>query len=261
MAIENLKQLEATLKLPEGTLQRAIESTEAISVELPELEIFTKDEYTNKINVFKKTFQDQGVDFAVQAFKDKEGLQFEGRKLDKLIDAVTSKKIEDMKIEPEKQVSEMSNQILNFKKILEEKDNEMLNLKLSYKKKDDDQTITTALKNAVKTETIIPIEDLITIFEKRAKIEFQEGKMIAKKDNEVIKDKYGIEPLNAIDIFTDFAQQYLKPILGAGGKDEVSTLKKGTFESFNEEMQKAGITGEAYNEEMQRRIQSKQLSF
>ena len=65
MAIENLSAIEKTLMLPEGTLIKAIESTENVNIELQDLEVFTKSDYSSRIENLKSTFQKQGADFFV----------------------------------------------------------------------------------------------------------------------------------------------------------------------------------------------------
>ena len=264
MAIENLSVIEKTLQLPEGTLSKAIESTDSVNVELPELEVFKKDEYNARIENLKGTFQKQGQDFFLKDAKEKLGLEFEGKTLDKFAEAFQNKILKDAKIEPELKVKELSTDLEKLRANLAEKDSMIANIENSYKQKEQKRFIKDTLLSKINIETSIPKEDVLTILQSKYEIDIENDSLIFKQNGEVLKNDKTLNPLGIDDVFNSFLPTYAKePTGGKGGSDKAGNHKAGSLDAFIAEMQKQGITMSSteFNLEMSKRISNKTLTL
>ena len=104
---EVIAKLSALAKLKVEDLTAALEGTEEKDIEISDKVIsFTEDEVTTlKNNEYKKGKSD-GIEIEVKKFKEEKGLDFQGKTLEGLAEALTKKTLADAKIEPNKQIEE-----------------------------------------------------------------------------------------------------------------------------------------------------------
>ena len=264
MAIENLSVIEQTLQLPEGTLLQAIESQEAVKVELPELEVFKKEDYNARIENLKSTFQKQGQDFLIKEAKQKFGLEFEGKSIDTLAEKLRAKALEEAKVEPNEKVKELQSDLEKLRKNLEEKDNLIIQKETEFKQKETKRLIKDTLLSKINVETSIPKEDVLTILQSKYEIDVENDNIIFKQNGEVLKNNTTLNPKTVDELYAEFLPNYAKqPTGGKGEKNETGHKKANSLEMFNEEMQNKGIAlnSEAYNKEMMQRLSNKTLTI
>jgi hypothetical protein len=260
--IENLKDLETLLKLPEGALKTAIESAESVKVEIPELEVFTKSDYSARIENLKTTFQKQGQDFMIKEFKEKKNLDFEGKGLDKLIEVSIQNALQEAKIEPDAKSKNYLQDIEKLQSNLSIKDKEIEELKMSFESKENDRYINDYISKKINFETSIPKEDVISLL--RAKMEFKKDgdNILTLKNGEILKNQTTLNPLSLDEALIDVLPAYAKQVTGGkGAGDQTGQSKTGTMESFNQEMESKGVAlGSAdYSQELSARISNKTL--
>lgn len=263
MALENLSEIEKTLQLPEGSLKSAIESQESVKIDIPELEVFKKDEYNTRIENLKTTFQKQGADFQIKEMKEKLGLDFEGKTLDKFSEAFKSKVLKEASIEPDQKVKELNSDIEKLRANLLEKDTQIQNIETSYKKKETQRSIKDQLLSKINIETSIPKDDVLLILQSKYEIDLENDSLVFKQNGEVVKNKTTLSPLGADEVMSQFLPTYAKEATGGKGKgDDTGKFKAGTLEAFTSEMNQKGIkTGsQEFNKEMSKRISDKTLS-
>jgi len=264
MAVENLNAIEKALHLPEGSLQTAIESQDVIKIELPELEIFKKEDYNTRIENLKGTFQTQGRDFQIKEAKETYGLDFEGKTIDKFADALKAKFLKESSIEPDSRVKELQTDLEKLRANLAEKDVTISNINESFKKKETQRSINDTLLSKINIETSIPKEDILLILKSKYEIDLEGDKMVFKKDGEVLKNQTTLNPLGVDDIFNEFLPTYAKEATGGKAKgDNTGSYKAGTIDAFTDEMNKKGIRSgsQEFNNEMQKRIKEKTLTY
>jgi hypothetical protein len=265
MAIENLSVIEQTLQLPEGTLKQAIESQEVVKIELPELVVLKKEEDSLRIENLKSTFQKQGADFLIKEAKQKFGLEFEGKSIDKFAESLKVKALQEAQINPDSKVKELQSDIEKLRNNLLEKDNLIQNIEQTYKKKEAQTFIDSTLNKAINVETTIPKEDVLQLLKSKFEIDLEENKIIFKKNGEVLKNEKTLSPKTIEEVMTEFLPTYTKQ--GAtGGKGEgnqTGNRNATSMDLFNEEMKNKSINvgSEAYNRELQTRLANKTLKF
>ena len=264
MAIENLSVIEQTLQLPEGTLLQAIESQEVVKVELPELEVFKKEDYNARIENLKSTFQKQGQDFLIKEAKQKFGLEFEGKSIDTLAEKLRAKALEEAKVEPNEKVKELQSDLEKLRKNLEEKDNLIIQKETEFKQNEKKRLIKDTLLSKMNIETSIPKEDVLTILQSKYEIDVENDNIIFKQNGEVLKNNTTLNPKTVAELYAPFFPNYPKqPTDGIDENNETVHCKFNSLEMFNEEMQNKGIAlnSEAYNKEMMQRLSNKTLTI
>ena len=259
--IENIEAIEKALHLKSGALKEAIESTDAVAVELPELEIFKKEDYTARIENLKTTFQKQGQDFLVAEAKEKFGLTFEGKKIDKLVEELQKKTLAEAKIEPEAKVKTLTEDLEKLRGNLAEKDAQISQIENTYKGREKQRTINDLILSKI-GDTAIPKEDVLVIFKSKYEVDIEDNKPVFKQNGEVLKHASNLNPLTADEVLASFLPTYAKPVQGgAGAGDSAGNHKAGSIDAFIKEMKDAGINAgsEKFNAEMQKRIADKTL--
>ncbi len=264
MAIENLNDLEKSLKLPEGTLKAAIDNTENVKIEIPALVIRTTEEENTLRTNLKTEFGNAAVEIAIKKAREEHKLEFNGKTMDNLLKAYETKALAEAKIEPVKKIQELESDlgtlrtnVSTLQGQLVEKDNQF---KAEKQKYETDNLISSKITG----DLVLPKEDVALIFKSKHSVELDEtGKRVIKRGDEVLKHPTTLSPLTIDEVMKDFLPAYLKgPGGGAGGEDEPGAgSKTGSMAAFEKEMSKKEIYAgsSAFNQEMNKRIKEKTL--
>lgn len=205
----------------------------------------TPEEEQTFVTNLSKTLHKAGEEIAVKQYREQFG--FEGKSVEKLIEAVKTKTLEDAKIEPAEQLKkitqtlqEKETALQNALKTVSEKENEFK----SYK---NNTLLDRQLDSFIPDSTILPKDDIKLILKTRLKFDFDENGNILALDSQgnIIKDPTTANPKPAKDVIENFFkdnQTYLKPIQGgAGGSDSGSAGKKKTIDEFIKEQSEVGV--------------------
>ena len=206
----------------------------------------TEDEEQTYYNNLKKELHKAGEELAVKDYREQFG--FEGRSVDKLIEAVQKKTLEDAKIEP-------AEQLKKIKQTLEEKETALQNALSKVSEKENEfslykksSLIDKTLDGLIPQNTILPKEDIKLILKNKLKFDADENGNILVLDEtgNVIKDPTTANPKNGKDVIETFFkdnQSYLKPVEGgSGGSDSSSKGSKKTLDDFIEEQKSKNIS-------------------
>lgn len=205
----------------------------------------TQEEESTFIENHKKDARKEGLEIAVKQHREKYG--FTGRSLDKLIEAVEKKTLEDAEIEPAEQAKKLQG-LLDEKEIalnnalanVSDKENEFNSYKNQAK-------IDRTLESLIPEKTILPREDMKLILKTKLNFDTDEDGNIVVLDNlgNILKDTTTANPITANDVVENFFkdnQNYLKPIEGgAGGGDSSGSSNKQSIDEFIEEQQGKGV--------------------
>jgi len=258
MAIENLSAIEKSLGLEEGTLQSAIDNEESVSVEIPELEIFTKDDFNKRIENVKSEAGKAAVEIAVKKSRNDLGLDFEGKTMSNLLEAHSKKVLGEAKIEPNKKIEELTKDNELLKTNLSTIQQELQTTKDQWSQEKSSAKRDALILSSIPENTIIPKQDILSIFKSTHEVEFTEGGgHQVKKNGQVQKNSTNLDPLSVSDYMSNFSTPYLKAASGgAGAGDETGNPKKGSFEAFEKEAEDAGWSIEERNNIMSDRIKA-----
>jgi len=268
--IKNLAEIETSLGLKEGEFKLLYEDKEEKEIPLTDYsivkkadhEIFTKADYETRIENIKKVEKTAAVEIAVKDARTKLGLDFTGKTMDNLVEAYGKKVLAEAKIEPDKKVIALQQDMDKLRLNLTEKEQAVTALQAERENEKRQANVEgTIMRHLPKAKTKISVEDLAIIFKSKYRPSLNEdGKLVLHDDKgaELKNDK--TLALKTIDeVMLEFQTNYIEgPAGGGGGGDGTGGGKPGTMEAFNTEMQKGGIAimSAKYQEEMKARIKA-----
>lgn len=205
----------------------------------------TSEEETTFIENHKKDARKEGLEIAVKQYREEFG--FEGRSIDKLIDAVKSKTLEEAKIEPTEQLKKIQSTLQEKETALQSALSRVNDKDAEFKSYKNQTKLDQKLDGLIPANTILPKEDIKLILKNKLKFDFdEEGNVLALDAmGNVIKDTTTANPKDAksvIEAFFQDNQSYLKPIEGgSGGGDSTPGAGKKSIDDFIKEQNDKGI--------------------
>lgn len=243
----DIHKLASLLKVDASDLEAKIKSEGEEDITLPELQVFTNDEFDTRLKNEKSTSYNEGKDAGVEMLvKDKKkelGYEFEGRTLDAFLEFHNSKLKEGL-AEPDARVKELESDIQKLNathaEALRATDSQLNEFKGKYQ----NSVITNKLLQLVPKETTIAKEDVITLFKANFQTEIDEnGNIQVKQNGETIKDPTTASPRDLKDVFSTFVteRKYVAVTPGRGGENEYGGPGgPKTIAAFNEQWEKSG---------------------
>jgi hypothetical protein len=263
MALNNIAEIETTLGIESGKLIEMINSEEAFSVDLSEKVFLDKTAYEERIANIKKDSATMAIEIAVKEQRNNLGLDFQGKTMDNLVNAIKAKSESESKIEPDEKYKTLKSEFDGLVSKLNEKDAEFNSFKTKI-----EQTNTL---NEIKNEFTKYIPDNVlvsksTIFteakEKGFSFEKEEGRLVVKDSNGNILKDDNYSPISVKDWATNFATPYLPKVEGGkGANDDLGDHKAGSFEAFMKESERNNWDASKQNQEMAKRISNGTLKI
>ena len=185
---EAQKKLLKSLKFSDADITKLVDGADEVDVTIePTLTVLTEAEATTLKNNEYNNGKVKGVEIAVKEAKEKKGLDFSGKTIDGLLDAMTKKALEDAKVTPDAKVAEKEVEITNLRKTVTEyegklsaKDAEVNGIKLNSE-----------ILQHIPTGTTLPGPKVLALM-KVDGIEFklEDGKTVAYKDGTKMIDRF-----------------------------------------------------------------------
>jgi len=204
---ERISEIAKLLKIDETTFVAALASTDEIDVEIPkELTVLTQEELTKRDESVGKLKYNEGKNAAVEMLvkeqKEKEGLEFEGKDPEKLIEALKKKVLVDAKIEPNKKIEELNGVITKLQDNVKASDEEKKTLSKQIEAvKTDSKLLGLLPANRL---SILNDEEYLNNFKSSHSIEIEDGKEVVKKGGEILRDKATQAPLEPKDVINQY---------------------------------------------------------
>lgn len=215
IAKETLKKIAEVLKVDVSDFEAKIKSDKEETLEVPA--IVTEDDKVafgnNRFNEGKKA----ASEILVKDLKESHKLEFDGKSIDKFLQAYSDKVIADAKIEPDKQVSALKTE----KKALQDQiaglTTEKENISRTFGEKLFQVEMRSEVLSHIPENTLIPKADIAELFMNRHRVTKEDNSVITYKGNEKLLDKV-LNPIPVKDVVLQFAEPYLKKA-GMGGGD------------------------------------------
>jgi hypothetical protein len=218
MAIKNLNKLADRLKgvkvdgqeLTAEKLQEIMTSEDEVEIETDPVHVFTDDEKQTLENNMKKDGYNEGKtagsEMTIKEIKQMEGLDFEGKTADKLVENLRAKIQSDAQKKPNEQVEEWKQSYNQLKKTYET-EKQALNQQLqSLQSEKKDIEITEKLKQGFGKLNNIDAGDAALIAKNTYNFDFDDnGNVIVKNGNQTLKNNVG-EPRDYREVLTELAQ-------------------------------------------------------
>lgn len=269
MAIKNLSAIEKTLKLPEGTLKKALESSDELEVNISDVVVHSKTEYED----LKNNLRGAGIEIGLKKISQELGV--DAKDPDAILKHITearkadiAKALEEAKMNPDKRVAELSNDLekikAEHKQVLEQK----TKLESDWRVEKETSLFHGELMKHIPAENLVlPREKVLKnliddMSSDGISYEINSGNVLFKDANGVIKDNI-LNPVKADSVLNKYLTNYVKQVEGGSGAGDSGTGKgkPGTLDSFNKTMETKGIKQSSadYNREMQKAISEKTL--
>lgn len=237
---ELIDKIASMLKLKPDELATAIkaEPDADVTVAIDEtLTVLSTDEVTTLKSNSYKDGKKAGVEMEVDAIKKELSLDFTGKTVKGLTDAVAKKALDDAKIEPDKKVTELTEKLktaqqtaTDLQNKLDEKEGEVSNIKTQ-----------SLIVKDLPTNTTLPADKVLLLMKADGyEYKNEDGKIIWHKDGKALTDKLG-NNLATKDVATEYittnklsADGGTGGTGGRGGGDE--TKKAGVYGKKSELM-------------------------
>lgn len=191
LTADEQKKIAKLLKLDETKFAEALKSDKEVALEIPELSFFTSEELSTRDTNQKKLGYTEGKDAGLEIFikeqRTKHGLDFEGKDPDKFVTAFQAKILADAKIEPNQKLQEKDAVIAKLQ----------TNIQEFEKKYNAEAQRVKQLGTKSKLLSVIPSglpvdqEEVLLSAQARGIVfeEDESGKIVAKRNGEVIRDE------------------------------------------------------------------------
>jgi hypothetical protein len=270
--IENINQVESSLGLAEGTLQEAIASEDAKTIEIPvgkfidteKHVIRTTEEHETYLGNIREESKKAGLEIAVKGARTDLNYDFEGKTLENLLKAHGDSVLKGANIEPSAKLEELTGDMDKLKAINLGLEDKYKTLVSESHEKDNRRKIDGSILDSMTGEFTLPKNQLSTLFKAEYQVVEEDGKQLVKQNGETLKNDSTLDPLSLSDIMPKFLEQFAKKATGgAGGGDTTDPGKAGSMEAFIKEMNDKGVSSgsEAFNIEMGKRISDKTLTM
>ncbi|MFK7780666.1 MAG: hypothetical protein QM490_06120 [Candidatus Gracilibacteria bacterium] len=254
--IKNINEVEKSLGLEAGKLNEFFKSEDEFEIDLTSKVIFNKEDYEARVSNIKKDEFVRGRDLLLREMKDGQGLEYDGRKDPENFIKYFKEKIEaESKIEPEERFSKLKTEFEKLQNISQGFQEKYTGLEEKIKKQSKNREINNILLKSIPDNITIPKEDVLTILRAKNDFNISEDGFEIIENGVILRNETTRDPLKTDEYMKTFIKPYLKEVEGGkGGGNEGGNLKAGSFEAFEKEMDKKGISGEQLSVEMQKRI-------
>lgn len=268
MALDNIEQLEQFVSLEDGqTLKDLLSSEEIHQVKLKDnLLVMTKEDKEVMIGNYKSDFETAGREKLLKELRDTTGLEYEGVKdpinfINNLSAKVKAEALKEANINPDKKVEELAKDLDKVRALNSEWEKKYVNLENSFNTREKQRDLDNKIMSLIPDKTLLPKEDLLTLFKTKYSVENVDNNMVVKRGEEILKDELA-RPLTIDKIVNDFSANYIQKVDGGSGQgDSAGNHKQGSYEQFAKEMKDKGASSLEINREMAKRIQDGTLKM
>ncbi len=199
---ETLELVEKLLKIKTGSLVAAQADTAEVDVPIDDkLSVLSEEELTTVKGNSYKDGKKAGVEMEVDSIKKELNLDFTGKTVKGLADAVAKKAVDDAKIEPDKKVTELTQKLATVQQTatdlqtkLAEKEGELTSVK----------TLGTLTKDIPANLSLPANKVLLLMKEDGYEYKTEDGKIVWYKDGKALTDKLG-NNMPTKDVTTEYA--------------------------------------------------------
>lgn len=263
MALENIAEIETSLGLEAGKLQEMITSEENHTIDLSSKVILDRSAYDERLANIKKESATIAIEMAVKEQRNNLGLEFQGKTIENLVNAIKAKTESESKIEPEEKYKNLKTDFEKLQSNLQAKEQEFDSFKTNIEKQNLANEIKNEFTKHIPDNTLVSKATIFTEAKERGfSFEKEEGKIVIKDASGAILKNDNLSPLEVKDWVTNFATPYLKtPSGGSGGADDTGGSKTGSLDAFLKEAEKNGWDATKQNAEMAKRIKDGTLKM
>lgn len=258
-----MEQEEVSKAIETGKLE--LSSEELITYKKDDFEVFK----TNLSNDEYKKGKAAGVEMTVKDAREKHGLEFEGKSIDNLIDAIKTKTLTEAKVEPSKKIQELESDKAKLLANYQEIETQFSTFKNEVTGKETRTKKDNTLLSFIPKDSILVSQNIALLALKNDGIDADitdTGLFVPTINGQVKKNDKTLEP----EGFETIIQERLKALGlikekqgGSGGSDEPGGGSAGSYESFVSRMEANNINegSIAFSEKMQEEMKAGTLKI
>lgn len=249
-----------SIEISDDVLKDAVENKKDISIS-DKLIVRTEDEDNAFQNNIKSTERTAALEIAVKKTREKLGLNFEGKTIESLVDAVKTKAVEDAKIEPNEQLKALQSDISTLKGTIQSLSSEKESALNQLKQFKVETTVNNTLMSIIPDAVKLPKGDMAILLKNKFQFDQDEtGRVIVKQNGEVLKNSTTLDPLQPKEVVEKFFAE--NPTYlgtgggGAGAGDSGAGGGKVSIDDYIAKAEKEGrnVTSQEFIKELEQKI-------
>lgn len=195
---ETAEKLAQTLKLDPEKFNEALTSEEEVDLEIPAVKVFTDAELqerdTNLITPIKTKHYNEGkeagIEIEVKRLREELGLDFEGKTVTNLVEAVKTKTLAEAKIDPDKRVESLQKDKDLLQQTIDKLKGDHQNEIAALNGKLTEHQLNGQIEAAIKTgfPEGLSKADVRMMFNNSYEVTTEDGRTVVKRNGEVLKD-------------------------------------------------------------------------
>jgi len=208
----------------------------------------TTEEDSSFIENHKKDARKEGVEIAVKQHREKYG--FTGRTIEKLIEAVENKTLEEAKLEPNEKLDKLKGKLDEKEEALQNALQKVENQETQFKNFKNEARLDKKLDSFIPDNSLLPKEDMKVILKNKLNFGTDDdgNDVVFDAMGQIMKDPTTANPKNPKDVVDNFFkdnQGYLKPVEGGSGAGDSGN--KGNKMSMDDFIAKQAEKGNRVN--------------
>lgn len=225
----------------------------------------THEQESAFLNNIKSETSKAAIEIEVKNIRNELGLEFQGKTVKNLVEAITAKNKEEFSKEPTEQLSKALKDVDTLKETVKSLQEDKTKVETDFNSYRNGLKLESELKKHLPKNLLIPEDDALLILKSKLNPVIEGDKVVFKKGDEILKDKTTLDPLPSEKVMADFFAEnkhYLKAIEGGkGGTDEPGGSTASSREQWMKKYEAAGgdMSQMAINAAMTAAIQSKEL--
>ena len=255
--------------IDDAVITKAIEDKTTVLELAKDVIVRTNVEDNAFVENMKKEARKEGLEIAVKKSREELGLSFEGKTLEKLVDAVKAKAVEEAGLNPDEAVTKIKAKLSEKELALQTAISRADQAEKNAKDLQSSFKIDKALDQFIPSNTALPVEDIKIILKSKLEFKDNEGNLEVYSGGQLLKNATTMDALPAKDAIENFFRDnthYMKAAEGGNGGGDSGNGGNGgklTIEKFNENMKTKGhtINSAEYTAELNKAITEKLIDL
>lgn len=185
----------------------AINSTEEeVSVEVANVHLFTEEQLTDRLKNHIEKSKSTIIEMAIKNMRKLEGFDFQGKTIENLVEAAIEKGKKDAGAKPNEALAEKDGIIAKLQKNIEDIEanhrTKISELEERLTKKERESHVFSLIPDNL--DTVLSKNDISILFKSEIEVSEHEGKIVYKKNGEILRDDKTQNPLDGKAVFEQF---------------------------------------------------------
>jgi hypothetical protein len=255
------------IKIGEKTFEltkEQIEKGEDVTIDGDFL-VRTKDEEERFLDNIKSQTAKAAIEIEVKKMRSDLGLDFQGKSIQNLVEALTEKHKVEFTKEPSELVAQKEKDIELLKGKLKEIEAEKQRIDGEFSGYRNNLKLEKELKSVLPKNLSIPEDDVLMILRSKLNPTVDGDRVVFKKGDDILKDPTTLDPLPTDKVIANFFAEnkhYLKGSgAGSGGQDEPGLPTGNSVQDWKKRYEASGgdTSSEAMNKAMMAAIAAKEI--